>query len=37
MSFDFEKPIAEINKRIDGLKEASRIGNIDLSVQLVKI
>ncbi|WP_374128448.1 acetyl-CoA carboxylase carboxyltransferase subunit alpha [Candidatus Endomicrobiellum agilis] len=34
MSFDFEKPIAEINKRIDGLKEASRIGNIDLSVQI---
>jgi acetyl-CoA carboxylase carboxyl transferase subunit alpha len=32
--FDFEKPIAEINNRIDNLKESSRAGNIDLLAQI---
>ncbi len=33
-SFDFEKPIAEINDRIDNLKESSRADNIDLLRQI---
>ncbi|MDR0820453.1 MAG: acetyl-CoA carboxylase carboxyltransferase subunit alpha [Endomicrobium sp.] len=33
-SFDFEKPIAEINNRINDLKESSRVGNIDLLAQI---
>jgi acetyl-CoA carboxylase carboxyl transferase subunit alpha len=33
-SFDFEKPIAEINNRIDDLKESSRLGNMNLLSQI---
>jgi acetyl-CoA carboxylase carboxyl transferase subunit alpha len=33
-SFNFEKPIAEINNRIDDLKESSRVGNIDFLAQI---
>ncbi|MDR3256705.1 MAG: acetyl-CoA carboxylase carboxyltransferase subunit alpha [Endomicrobium sp.] len=34
ISFDFEQPIAEIDKRIDELKESSHSSNIDLSKQI---
>ncbi|OEG70596.1 acetyl-CoA carboxylase subunit alpha [Candidatus Endomicrobiellum trichonymphae] len=33
-SFDFEKPIAEINNRIDDLKESSRLDSMDLLSQI---
>jgi acetyl-CoA carboxylase carboxyl transferase subunit alpha len=34
ITFDFEQPITEIDKRINDLKESSQTGNIDLSKQI---